>query len=71
MCLTMVLFFCFQVNLAYAYETKYVLCLVLTIINEGDLRFHIYNVENAGFEEPWLWALFYMAQILWPGKPAQ
>lgn len=38
-CLTMVLLFCSQVNLAYDYETRAVLCLVLTIINEGDLRF--------------------------------
>ena len=35
---------CSQVNLAYAYETKDALCLVLTIMNGGDLKFHIYNM---------------------------
>ncbi|CAG9819264.1 unnamed protein product [Phaedon cochleariae] len=34
----------FVVNLAYAYETKDALCLVLTIMNGGDLKFHIYNM---------------------------
>nr|BAG60525.1 unnamed protein product [Homo sapiens] len=41
----------FVVNLAYAYETKDALCLVLTIMNGGDLKFHIYNMGNPGFEE--------------------
>lgn len=53
---------CFQVNLAYAYETKDALCLVLTIMNGGDLKFHIYNMGNPGFEEER--ALFYAAEIL-------
>lgn len=57
-----VLFLCFQVNLAYAYETKDALCLVLTIMNGGDLKFHIYNMGNPGFEEER--ALFYAAEIL-------
>uniref|UniRef100_A0A3P8WP94 G protein-coupled receptor kinase n=1 Tax=Cynoglossus semilaevis TaxID=244447 RepID=A0A3P8WP94_CYNSE len=34
----------FVVSLAYAYETKDALCLVLTIMNGGDLKFHIYNM---------------------------
>lgn len=51
-----------QVNLAYAYETKDALCLVLTIMNGGDLKFHIYNMGNPGFEEER--ALFYAAEIL-------
>ncbi|KAF3827964.1 hypothetical protein GH733_001199 [Mirounga leonina] len=54
--------FCSQVNLAYAYETKDALCLVLTIMNGGDLKFHIYNMGNPGFEEER--ALFYAAEIL-------
>lgn len=53
---------CSQVNLAYAYETKDALCLVLTIMNGGDLKFHIYNMGNPGFEEGR--ALFYAAEIL-------
>ncbi|KAG8517362.1 G protein-coupled receptor kinase 5, partial [Galemys pyrenaicus] len=52
----------FVVNLAYAYETKDALCLVLTIMNGGDLKFHIYNMGNPGFEEAR--ALFYAAEIL-------
>lgn len=41
----------FQVSLAYAYETKDFLCLVLTIMNGGDLKFHIYNMGNeSGFD---------------------
>uniref|UniRef100_A0A670Z6D7 G protein-coupled receptor kinase n=1 Tax=Pseudonaja textilis TaxID=8673 RepID=A0A670Z6D7_PSETE len=52
----------FVVNLAYAYETKDALCLVLTIMNGGDLKFHIYNMGNPGFEEER--ALFYAAEIL-------
>ncbi|XP_001364656.1 rhodopsin kinase GRK1 [Monodelphis domestica] len=54
----------FIVSLAYAFETKTDLCLVMTIMNGGDLRYHIYNVneENPGFEEPR--AVFYIAQIV-------
>ncbi|KAK9400820.1 G protein-coupled receptor kinase 5 [Crotalus adamanteus] len=52
----------FVVNLAYAYETKDALCLVLTIMNGGDLKFHIYNMGNPGFEEER--AVFYAAEIL-------
>lgn len=60
--LPMALFLRSQVNLAYAYETKDALCLVLTIMNGGDLKFHIYNMGNPGFEEER--ALFYAAEIL-------
>nr|XP_025045474.1 G protein-coupled receptor kinase 6 [Pelodiscus sinensis] len=42
----------FVVSLAYAYETKDALCLVLTLMNGGDLKFHIYHMGEAGFEEP-------------------
>lgn len=52
----------FVVNLAYSYETKDALCLVLTIMNGGDLKFHIYSMGNPGFEEDR--ALFYSAEIL-------
>jgi hypothetical protein len=39
------------VSLAYAYETKDALCLVLTIMNGGDLKFHIYNMGgDPGFD---------------------
>uniref|UniRef100_A0A8C2Z3N5 G protein-coupled receptor kinase n=1 Tax=Cyclopterus lumpus TaxID=8103 RepID=A0A8C2Z3N5_CYCLU len=51
----------FVVNLAYAYETKDALCLVLTIMNGGDLKFHIYNMGNSGFDEQR--AIFYAAEI--------
>lgn len=45
------LLLCSQVNLVYACETRDALCLVLTVINEGDLRLHIDSMENPGFEE--------------------
>ncbi|XP_077991922.1 G protein-coupled receptor kinase 5-like [Glandiceps talaboti] len=51
----------FVVSLAYAYETKEALCLVLTIMNGGDLKFHVHNMGNPGFEEER--ALFYAAEI--------
>lgn len=53
----------FVVNLAYAYETKDALCLVLTIMNGGDLKFHIYNMGG----EPGLditRARFYAAEVI-------
>ncbi|MEE6470580.1 hypothetical protein FKM82_009005 [Ascaphus truei] len=54
----------FIVSLAYAFQTKTEVCLVMTIMNGGDLRFHIYNVdeENPGIDEPR--ACFYTAQII-------
>ncbi|XP_077859175.1 G protein-coupled receptor kinase 4 isoform X3 [Macaca mulatta] len=51
----------FVVSLAYAYETKDALCLVLTILNGGDLKFHIYNLGNPGFDEQR--AVFYAAEL--------
>uniref|UniRef100_A0A2K6DHK6 G protein-coupled receptor kinase n=1 Tax=Macaca nemestrina TaxID=9545 RepID=A0A2K6DHK6_MACNE len=50
-----------QVSLAYAYETKDALCLVLTLMNGGDLKFHIYHMGQAGFPEAR--AVFYTAEI--------
>lgn len=53
----------FVVSLAYAYETKDALCLVLTIMNGGDLKFHIYNMGGEpGFDIPR--ARFYAAEVL-------
>ena len=52
---------CFQVSLAYAYETKDALCLVLTLMNGGDLKFHVYHMGDAGFDEKR--AVFYSAEI--------
>ncbi|KAG9351947.1 hypothetical protein JZ751_023198, partial [Albula glossodonta] len=51
----------FVVSLAYAYETKDALCLVLTLMNGGDLKFHIYHMGEAGFEEKR--AIFYAAEL--------
>ena len=55
------MFIVLQVSLAYAFETKEALCLVLTIMNGGDLKFHIHNMGNPGFEEAR--AVFYSAEI--------
>ncbi|KAI2801935.1 G protein-coupled receptor kinase 6, partial [Blomia tropicalis] len=52
----------FVVSLAYAYETKDSLCLILTIMNGGDLKFHIYNMGcDPGFDL--IRARFYAAEI--------
>ncbi|XP_075878537.1 G protein-coupled receptor kinase 6 isoform X2 [Nelusetta ayraudi] len=51
----------FVVSLAYAYETKEALCLVLTLMNGGDLKFHIYHMGDTGFDETR--AVFYSAEI--------
>ncbi|XP_054437867.1 G protein-coupled receptor kinase 4 [Pteronotus mesoamericanus] len=51
----------FVVSLCYTYETKDSLCLVLTIMNGGDLKFHIYNLGGPGFEEQR--AVFYAAEV--------
>ncbi|XP_050977351.1 G protein-coupled receptor kinase 5 isoform X2 [Labeo rohita] len=52
----------FVVSLAYAYETKEALCLVLTLMNGGDLRFHIYNMGTEGLNKERV--QFYAAEIL-------
>ncbi|XP_070256244.1 G protein-coupled receptor kinase 4 isoform X3 [Myotis yumanensis] len=51
----------FVVSLCYTYETKDALCLVLTIMNGGDLKFHIYNLGSPGFNEQR--AVFYAAEL--------
>ncbi|XP_019741652.1 rhodopsin kinase 2-like [Hippocampus comes] len=38
----------FIVNLAYAYENNTHLCLVMDLMNGGDLRFHIYDLGERG-----------------------
>ncbi|VDO49673.1 unnamed protein product [Haemonchus placei] len=50
-----------NVSLAYAYETKDALCLVLTLMNGGDLKFHLYNLMPGGFDERRV--QFYAAEI--------
>ncbi|XP_051540688.1 G protein-coupled receptor kinase 5-like isoform X2 [Myxocyprinus asiaticus] len=52
----------FVVSLAYAFETKEDLCLVLTLMNGGDLRFHIYNMGTEGLSKDRV--QFYAAEIL-------
>ncbi|XP_046903172.1 rhodopsin kinase GRK1-like [Hypomesus transpacificus] len=54
----------FIVTLAYAFQTKDELCLVMTIMNGGDLKYHVYLVDedNPGFDEAR--ACFYTAQII-------
>ncbi|XP_043926944.1 rhodopsin kinase GRK7 [Protopterus annectens] len=51
----------FIVTLTYAYETKHCLCLVMTLMNGGDLKFHIYNVGERGLDMNR--TIFYSAQI--------
>ena len=50
----------FIVNLAYAYEAKDSLCLILTLMNGGDLKFHIHHMIGEFKEDR---ALFYFAEI--------
>ncbi|XP_030072411.1 rhodopsin kinase GRK7 [Microcaecilia unicolor] len=51
----------FIVTLAYAYETKRHLCLVITLMNGGDLKFHIYNTAERGLAMNRV--IFYSAQV--------
>lgn len=51
----------FVVNLAYAYETKHSLCLVLTMMSGGDLRYHIYAMGEPGLDGDRV--KFYAAQV--------
>ncbi|XP_065199155.1 G protein-coupled receptor kinase 6-like isoform X1 [Sycon ciliatum] len=52
----------FVVSLAYAFETKDSLCLVLTLMNGGDLKYHIHHMgREAGLPEDR--AVFYAAEI--------
>lgn len=51
----------FIVNLAYAFEAKDSLCLILTLMNGGDLKFHIHHIMGHFKEDR---ALFYAAEII-------
>uniref|UniRef100_A0AAY5K7V5 G protein-coupled receptor kinase n=1 Tax=Esox lucius TaxID=8010 RepID=A0AAY5K7V5_ESOLU len=51
----------FLVNLSYAYQTKTHLCLVMTLMNGGDLRYHIYNTGEKGLEMNRV--VYYAAQV--------
>ncbi|XP_041666793.1 G protein-coupled receptor kinase 5-like isoform X2 [Cheilinus undulatus] len=51
----------FVVNLAYAYETKSYLCMVLTMMSGGDLKFHIYNIGEPGLDKNRV--TFYAAEV--------
>ncbi|XP_036392811.1 rhodopsin kinase grk7a-like [Megalops cyprinoides] len=51
----------FIVNLAYTYETKTHLCLTMTLMNGGDLKYHIYNIGERGIEMNRV--VYYTAQI--------
>lgn len=51
----------FLVNLAYAFDTKTHLCLVMTLMNGGDLKYHIYHTAEHGIEMERI--IHYTAQI--------
>lgn len=52
----------FIVNLAYAYDNKTHLCLVMDLMNGGDLSFHIYELGERGIRMERV--VYYMAQII-------
>ena len=58
----------FVVNLAYAFQTKYELCLIVTLMMGGTLHFHIKYIHNnkktGVYGLPESSAKFYAAQIL-------
>lgn len=51
----------FIVSLAYAYDTKTHLCLTMSLMNGGDLKYHIYNIGEKGIEMNRI--IYYTAQI--------
>ncbi|KAG8511416.1 Rhodopsin kinase [Galemys pyrenaicus] len=51
----------FIVSLAYAFESKSHLCLVMSLMNGGDLKFHIYHVGVRGLTISRV--VFYSAQM--------
>ena len=51
----------FIVNLAYAYDNRTHLCLVMDLMNGGDLRFHIYELGERGIRMERV--VYYIAQI--------
>lgn len=52
----------FLVNLAYAFDTTTHLCLVMTLMNGGDLKYHIYHTGEIGIEMERI--IHYTAQII-------
>lgn len=52
----------FLVNLAYAFDTTTHLCLVMTLMNGGDLKYHIYHTGEIGIEMERI--IHYTAQIM-------
>ncbi|MEQ2248670.1 Rhodopsin kinase grk7-b, partial [Ilyodon furcidens] len=52
----------FIVNLAYAYQSKTHLCLVMNLMSGGDLRFHIYELGQRGIRMERV--VYYAAQII-------
>uniref|UniRef100_A0A673AX41 G protein-coupled receptor kinase n=1 Tax=Sphaeramia orbicularis TaxID=375764 RepID=A0A673AX41_9TELE len=51
----------FIINLAYAYDNQTHLCLVMDLMNGGDLKFHIYNLGKRGIRMDRV--IYYTAQI--------
>ncbi|CAG14243.1 unnamed protein product, partial [Tetraodon nigroviridis] len=51
----------FVINLAYAYDDKMHLCLVMDLMNGGDLKFHIYDLGKRGIRMERV--VYYVAQI--------
>ncbi|XP_059188133.1 rhodopsin kinase grk7-b [Centropristis striata] len=51
----------FIVNLAYAYDNKTHVCLVMDLMNGGDLKYHIYELGERGIRMERV--VHYMAQI--------
>ena len=51
----------FVINLAYAYETKDSLCMAVTLMGGGELKYHIYEIGHAGLSMDR--AVFYAAEI--------
>ncbi|XP_059363070.1 rhodopsin kinase grk7-b [Carassius carassius] len=52
----------FLVNLAYAFDTTTHLCLVMTLMNGGDLKYHIYHTGEIGIGMERI--IHYTAQII-------
>ncbi|XP_056906563.1 rhodopsin kinase grk7-b isoform X2 [Takifugu flavidus] len=51
----------FVINLAYAYEDRTHLCLVMDLMSGGDLKFHIYDLGKRGIRMERV--VYYVAQI--------
>ena len=51
----------FVVNLIYAFQTKHELCMILTLMNGGDLRFHIHHMGKPGLSPER--TVFYAAEL--------